>query len=43
MECNLGITQPACGALAMPASPGVLSSANLQTIDTWIRCGTPQN
>jgi hypothetical protein len=43
IECNLGIAQPACGALAMPAAPGALSAANLQTIDTWIRCGAPQN
>jgi hypothetical protein len=43
IECNLGITQPLCGLLAMPASPGVLSAADKQTIDTWVRCGAPQN
>jgi hypothetical protein len=43
IECNLGITPPACGALSMPAAPGSLSSTNLQTIDAWIRCGAPQN
>jgi hypothetical protein len=43
IECNLGIAQPACGALSMPAAPGALSSADRQTIDTWVRCGAPQN
>jgi hypothetical protein len=43
IECNLGITQPSCGLLAMPASPGVLSAADKQTIDTWVRCGAPEN
>lgn len=43
IECNLSITQPACGALPMPASPGAVTGADKQTIDTWIRCGAPQN
>lgn len=43
IECNLGIVQPACGLLAMPQPPGVLSSADRQAIDTWVRCGAPQN
>jgi hypothetical protein len=42
-ECNLGIAQPSCGLLAMPQSPGALSAADRQTIDTWVRCGAPQN
>jgi hypothetical protein len=43
IECNLGITTPSCGLLAMPQTPGVLSAADRQTIDTWVRCGMPQN
>jgi hypothetical protein len=43
IECNLSVVQPACGALPMPAAPGSLSATDLQTIDTWIRCGAPQN
>ncbi len=43
IECNLGVVQPACGALPMPAAPGSLTATDLQTIDAWIRCGAPQN
>jgi hypothetical protein len=43
IECNLGITTPSCGLLAMPQPPGTLSAADRQTIDTWVRCGMPQN
>jgi hypothetical protein len=43
IECNLSVTQPACGALPMPAAPGAVTATDKQTIDTWIRCGSPQN
>jgi hypothetical protein len=43
IECNLGISQPSCGLLPMPQAPGALSAADKQTIDTWVRCGAPQN
>jgi hypothetical protein len=43
IECNLGIATPSCGLLAMPQPPGTLSAADRQTIDTWVRCGMPQN
>lgn len=41
MDCNL--VTATCGP-AMPVSPtGTLSQAQKTTIDTWIKCGAPQN
>jgi len=27
----------------MPEAPGALTAANKTTIDTWIKCGAPEN
>jgi hypothetical protein len=43
IECNTGITTPACGIAQMPEAPGVLDSANLTNIKTWLACGAPNN
>lgn len=42
IDCNL-VTN-ACGAGVMPLSPaGALSQAQKTTIDTWVKCGAPEN
>jgi hypothetical protein len=41
MDCNL--VTGTCGASPMPASPGTLSGTQKTTIDTWVKCGAPQN
>ena len=41
MDCDL--VTATCGANRMPLAPGVLSTAQLTTIDTWVKCGAPQN
>jgi hypothetical protein len=41
MDCNL--VTGTCGALPMPEAPGALTAANKTTIDTWIKCGAPEN
>jgi len=41
MDCDL--VTGTCGANRMPLAPGVLSTAQLTTIDTWVKCGAPQN
>ena len=41
MDCDL--VTGTCGANKMPLAPGVLSTAQLTTIDTWVKCGAPQN
>jgi hypothetical protein len=41
MDCNL--VTATCGATAMPEAPGALSPANKTSIDTWIKCGAPEN
>lgn len=41
MDCNL--VTSTCGAVAMPQAPGALSQAQKTTIDTWIKCGAPEN
>lgn len=41
MDCNL--VTSSCGAIAMPEAPGALSQAQKTTIDTWIKCGAPEN
>jgi hypothetical protein len=43
IECDLGIQTPVCGIAQMPEAPGVLSGPNLTIIDTWVRCGAPDN
>jgi hypothetical protein len=43
IECNLGIAGATCGIAKMPASPGILGSTELQTINNWLKCGAPQN
>jgi hypothetical protein len=43
LECDLGIVTPVCGIAQMPEAPGVLSAANKTTIDTWVKCGAPNN
>jgi hypothetical protein len=43
LECNLGIVNPICGLQAMPQPPGALGAAQRTTIDTWIKCGAPNN
>jgi hypothetical protein len=43
IECDLGIQTPVCGIAQMPEAPGALSGANLTTIDTWVKCGAPNN
>jgi hypothetical protein len=41
MDCDL--VTGTCGANRMPLAPGVLSPTQLTTIDTWVKCGAPQN
>jgi hypothetical protein len=41
IDCNL-VTN-SCGAGVMPLQPGTLSAAQKTTIDTWVKCGAPQN
>ena len=41
IDCDL--VAGTCGANKMPLAPGVLSTAQLTTIDTWVKCGAPQN
>ncbi|HEY8088246.1 MAG TPA: hypothetical protein VIF09_10385 [Polyangiaceae bacterium] len=43
IECDLGIQTPICGIAAMPEAPGVLAAADRTTIDTWVKCGAPNN
>jgi hypothetical protein len=43
LECDLGIQQPVCGLGQMPQPPGTLNAAQRTTIDTWIKCGAPNN
>jgi hypothetical protein len=43
LECNLGMVTPVCGLQQMPQPPGALNSAQRTTIDTWVRCGAPNN
>ena len=41
MDCNL--VTGTCGANPMPLAPGTLSATQKTTIDTWIKCGAPDN
>jgi len=41
MDCNL--VTSTCGATPMPEAPGALTAGNKTTIDTWIKCGAPEN
>jgi hypothetical protein len=41
MDCNL--VTSTCGADAMPLAPGALTATQKTTIDTWIKCGAPEN
>ena len=41
MDCDL--VTATCGANKMPLAPGALSATQLTTIDTWVKCGAPQN
>jgi hypothetical protein len=41
--CSLGITMPVCGTAQMPEAPGILGSAVLTQISTWVQCGAPDN
>ena len=43
LECNMGMSTPACGIQQMPLPPGTLAGAERTTIDTWVRCGSPNN
>ena len=43
IECDLGMQTPICGIAAMPEAPGVLAGADRTTIDTWVKCGAPDN
>jgi hypothetical protein len=43
LECNLGMVTPACGLQTMPQPPGALGSAQRTLIDTWVKCGAPNN
>ncbi len=41
IDCNL-VTN-SCGAGTMPLAPGTLSATQKTTIDTWVKCGAPDN
>jgi len=43
IECNLGMVTPVCGLAQMPEAPGALDAAQRTTIDTWVKCGAPNN
>jgi hypothetical protein len=43
IECNIGITTPACGIAQMPEAPGTLDAAAKTNITTWLACGAPEN
>ena len=42
LECDLGITQPVCGLGQMPQAPGALGANQWTSIDTWVKCGSPE-
>jgi hypothetical protein len=41
MDCNL--VTSTCGASPMPEAPGTLGATQKTTIDTWVKCGAPEN
>ena len=43
IECNIGITTPACGIAQMPEAPGALNATARTNITTWLACGAPNN
>jgi hypothetical protein len=43
IECNIGITTPACGIAQMPEAPGTLNATARTNITTWLACGAPNN
>jgi hypothetical protein len=43
IECNIGITTPACGIAQMPEAPGTLDATARTDITTWLTCGAPNN
>ena len=43
IECNIGVTTPACGIAQMPEAPGQLDATARTNIATWLACGAPNN